>query len=1510
MAEVPALRPVGTPSSLIVANGKSLTVTTANAVATFAGPDLVGFVNALTGESYLKNPSSGNLARVDAITSTGQGLQPSNWAVAAGIATITSSDSVRTLTITVRIDPASQEIVLRSSAGVTTPGVRGASWSIAGIDLAAGKWIVPANSGSVFDQNDPGLNKYLEYPFTWHAQMAVYEATLGSFVLYSTDNQYFFKQLRQTTRGDAALDVAVHTEAVAPFPSQTTVPAVEWRLKAFAGDWRVAAQTFRDWLLANRPPVSNAAHPWVSNIQTVVAMGGRDSTLLAPLAAQVNPSQTMLYLTDWRQYGYDVNYPDYTPGSGAASFVATAHGLGFKVMLHTDLVGVAPSTGDYAAVQQYQTRTPESLQLMGWNWDQPPSTPQRYGIINPASAAFRSLFITRIGAAIATLSPDALHLDFNGSYNDGNGPIEGRSFTQGQVKLHDELVAAFPTVALGGEIETDLGFPYYSFAQGWNPYLLSATPGHPIAAFLFSPQVLYYGHLVTPRVSDPTFKTYLVEPQRRAIFPMWRVDAADDLDTTNLDNARFIGMIQSWQSHAFRPALTADWTGALVRYQGLAGSTAALTDSGTLMTLTGAGSQLFQLAHDVNQLTSTSFVPAWPAFDTATLYGLDPSKQYFLDPVPRPPSTHVTSLPAGIRLGPGTLVGSAFAHIELASPASSVDFEGGLLNSHPGVRFQGVDTPLGNGAIVTPGSIVAGGVSRSGISIQPPWQDQRGGETFVEYSVAVPAGATLGFSVGVADNATCTDGVNFRVTANDFELWHQSVARTGWQNILLDLNPWAGSTVALRLISNPGAANNPDCDWSLWSGVSLTSPPAAVSSVPLALATGSAVAGFDGDGTVSSPAPLTATVANVRVPGAFTVFTQPGVAVSNGTNLTGLPFQVWGAPHGELATPGSVFGAGAVGNAPSGGITKSQTIWAHPPNGGATVLSWVLRLPDLTPLKLGVSAGIGDGALSDDGIDFKILVNGAPYWQLTTQADQWLPGTLDLARWKGQNVLVELVTDSRANFFSDWAYWADLVLSTSATSCSYGLGSASASVDALGGSFSVNVVGTPTCPWSAASNAPWLTIASGSGNGNGTVNYVVAPNAGPARAGTLNIGGQTFTVTQAASTIVTNSPPTISAIVNRSTRRSTPVLIGFTVGDLVGGAANVVVSATSSNPALVPNVNIVGGGAGAARTLTITPALNQLGTTTITVTASTRGLSVSTAFTLLVYANGAIPADYDGDGKTEVAIYRPATGIWYILNSSTNFGNYASYQWGVSTDTPVLGDYDGDGKADVAVYRPATGIWYILLSTTNFASYVAYQWGVSTDVPMPGDYDGDGKTDVAIYRPATGIWYILLSSTNATNYVAYQWGVSTDRPVPGDYDGDGKTDVAVYRPATGIWYILKSSTNAASYVSYQWGVSTDLPVVGDYDGDGKADISVFRPPTGTWYMLQSSTNATSYLSFQWGVPTDLPVAGDFDGDGRTDVGVYRPATGIWYVLRSSTNSTAYVAYQWGVSTDVPLLKRP
>ena len=140
--------------------------------------------------------------------------------------------------------------------------------------------------------------------------------------------------------------------------------------------------------------------------------------------------------------------------------------------------------------------------------------------------------------------------------------------------------------------------------------------------------------------------------------------------------------------------------------------------------------------------------------------------------------------------------------------------------------------------------------------------------------------------------------------------------------------------------------------------------------------------------------------------------------------------------------------------------------------------------------------------------------------------------------------------------------------------------------------------------------------------------------------------------------------------------------------------------------------------------------------------------------------------------------------------------------------TPFLIDFDGDGKTDMAIYRADTGSW--LIHPSSGGQSISKGWGGEpTDKPVPGDYDGDGKIDFAIYRASTGNWLILLSSNGQT--LAKAWGESKDQPVPGDYDGDGKTDIAVYRPGNGGWYILPSSEGQP--ISKGWGGEpSDIPL--------------------------------------------------------------------------------------------------
>jgi len=266
-------------------------------------------------------------------------------------------------------------------------------------------------------------------------------------------------------------------------------------------------------------------------------------------------------------------------------------------------------------------------------------------------------------------------------------------------------------------------------------------------------------------------------------------------------------------------------------------------------------------------------------------------------------------------------------------------------------------------------------------------------------------------------------------------------------------------------------------------------------------------------------------------------------------------------------------------------------------------------------------------------------------------------------------------------------------------------------------------------------------------------------------------------------------------------------------------------------------------------------------------------------------------SDFDGDGRTDLSVFRPSTGDWQIESSSG--GTQSTIHFGVSGDLIVAGDYDGDNWSDVAVFRPSNGFWYMQRSTGGFA---AAQFGLAGDVPVPADYDADGRTDIAVWRPSSGSWYIQQSTLG---FKAQQWGAAADKPVTGDFEGDGKADLAVWRPSNGFWYILQSSSSIPIYESF--GLNGDLPLSSDFDGNGVSDFAVYRPSTGFWYSLDPITRALRGLNF--GLSDDTPVPADYDGDAKTDIAVFRPSVNQWYRLNSS--DSAFVAREFGQPGDRP-----
>ena len=292
------------------------------------------------------------------------------------------------------------------------------------------------------------------------------------------------------------------------------------------------------------------------------------------------------------------------------------------------------------------------------------------------------------------------------------------------------------------------------------------------------------------------------------------------------------------------------------------------------------------------------------------------------------------------------------------------------------------------------------------------------------------------------------------------------------------------------------------------------------------------------------------------------------------------------------------------------------------------------------------------------------------------------------------------------------------------------------------------------------------------------------------------------------------------------------------------------------------------------------------------------GATSATAYVQVTATTRVAAGDFDGDARSDLAVYWPTAGNWYIFQSGSS--SMRQQNWGWNDTTPVPADYDGDGRADLASYWAAGGTWFILPSRGGAARTVA--WGWSEAVPVAGDFDGDGIADLAVYHPATGNWYIrtLLDQTLA---FGLNWGFPSAVPVPGDYNADAATELAVYDTSRGVWHI-QTLTGGMLALGTNWGFPGAAPVPGDYNNDRRTDLGVYDPRSGNWY-LRTLAGAQLAWATNWGFAGAVAVPGDYGGGAAADLAVDQPAAGRWYA-RTVGGTILLWNSSWGWSETQPV----
>ncbi len=933
------------------------------------------------------------------------------------------------------LDTDTGDLVIEQRATGAAPGIWGVGCWLDEIPLDYAI-LVPGGSGLRLTRDTPGPAFQYDYPMTWEVQLVIIEGPAGGCCAWAEDPRGRYKRLVVERRA-TGWRIGLISINDAPFDALTSCESVRWRVSTYTGDWRVPARRYRDWWEATSQPVPVVQQQpaWVRDMRGCV-ITGLDLAILERLSTQFDPAQTMLYVYDWRAAGYDRDYPDYARmRPELLPYIARAHALGFRVMLHVNYFGVDPLHPAYAQFERYQVRSPWGAHDKEW-WIWSLAEPEiRFAYINPACRAWRDFFTQAMVDLCRQTGADALHLDQTLCiFNDHNGRIDGLSMLEGNLALHRQLREALPQVALSGEGLNEITCRYEAFAQR-HVWGLDHTKGtfdrrwlqaaHPISSYILRPFTVMYGYLGCAHPeNDQVYAAWQEAYRHWGVIPTLK-PTPENLAGTDGFARQFLDELHFWQRERVDLDLDAPWPPdiAFPWRTGDGRRVVATQDRRWIC----EGQEIFRTVTGVTQLAGAGTIPGWLACDADRLLGLRPQRWYPVFPgACAANGLHISAMPDDVVVD-YVAVSERLAVVALEDAQSNVaDFTTLLDRAVVGSRADGAPVQQQEGAGMLPdGSqfVDTGGV----IHAHPPWKQGRTGEAFAQFECTLPTDGTVRFVSDVsldahAVGADKSDGVTFGVraaagAAQVSQQIHQDTAEL--QALALDLTPFRGKTIRLEMAVDAGPRRSPTYDWARWHRPRIERTSTRNCAITLGSDQPWEVAP-DGAGAPPVARVEGTGVLPVVVPGATVLLRTSPAPVTLPADLTRNPDDVFFVLDSGLVVDHALHAHAARRTIDVQGAGRS-VLSVHPPNNGRTLAVFLLTLP-AEPARLVTSVGLRDGSKSE-GVDVSVMVNGR-----TGAPRRIRPGVLeeivvDLQPWAGRPVALCLVTNAAGSYFQDWVAW-------------------------------------------------------------------------------------------------------------------------------------------------------------------------------------------------------------------------------------------------------------------------------------------------------------------------------------------------------------------------------------------------------------------------------------------------------------------------------------------------------